>query len=419
MAAKFFRQSVLEKLSTPEKLDQLITITSPRAWLALLAIGITISAIIAWGFTGHIKTKITAAGVILGGEVHDIVSVTQGQLLALPIKLKDKIKEGQVVAVIDQPALFQEIEAAKSSLQESQYQLKQVLAFGDKDTKVQAQFIQQQRLSLAQEIESITKNTVFLKQQLSQEKTLLEKGLITRTQVVNTEQQIETALNQIENLKTQLVQTSSQDLNVARDLEQRITLAKQRIDQQERQIAQLEQRYDLQTKIKSPHNGEVVEILVTTGAVVGQGTPIFKLRTGQTAGEELQGILYVPSKDGKKIKVGMEALVVPATVQPQEFGFIKAKVTYVSAFSATQQGMMTIMKNEQLVSQLLAIGAPFEVHVTFEKNPKSFSGFSWTSGEGPQIEVHSGTSCSSQITVLEQAPIVMVIPALKKFFEIY
>lgn len=40
----------------------------------------------------------------------------------------------------------------------------------------------------------------------------------------------------------------------------------------------------------------------------------------------------------------MEALVAPSTVQPQEYGFIKSKVTYVSDFPITEKGMLTSVK---------------------------------------------------------------------------
>ena len=85
------------------------------------------------------------------------------------------------------------------------------------------------------------------------------------------------------------------------------------------------------------------------------GSPLFKLKnTINTKQSQLRGVLYIPSKDGKKIKKGMEALVVPSTVQPEEYGFIKGKVTYVSDFPITQQGMLTSVKNDQLAKQLLA-----------------------------------------------------------------
>ena len=419
MAAGFFRQSALEKLSTPEKLDQLIQITSPRSWLSLLTIALALFTAIGWGFTGRVKTKLNATGVLLGGEVYDVVSTTQGQLMELKVAVGDLVKEGDVIAAVEQPDIFQQVEEAKASLAERNFELQQMLAFGSQDTRLQGELIQQQRLSIQQQIESQEKTLAFLRQQLQVENGLYAKGLITRVQVVNTEQQIENAQNQIESLKAQRVQTSSQELNVDFDMKQRINLLRQRIAQEERRLEQLSERFDIQTQIRSPHSGQVLEVLTNAGIVVGPGTPLFKLKNEEVVDGKIRGILYVPSQDGKKIKVGMEALVVPVTVQPQEFGYMKAKVTYVSEFPVTQQGMMTSMKNDQLVQGLLRLGAPFEVYVDFVKDSTSYSGFEWTSALGPEVMINAGTSCSGKITVREEPPIALVIPALKKFFDLY
>ena len=46
MGAKgLFRKSALEKLSSPERLDVMMQITSPAAWLALAALGAVLAAL--------------------------------------------------------------------------------------------------------------------------------------------------------------------------------------------------------------------------------------------------------------------------------------------------------------------------------------------------------------------------------------
>lgn len=217
-----------------------------------------------------------------------------------------------------------------------------------------------------------------------------------------------------------MAQTSSQQHNLGFDLEQKITLQNQRIAEAERNLQFLSERYETQNKIKSPYDGEVVEVLTDAGVVVGAGTPLFKLKnlgTEKLAG--LKGVLYIPSQDGKKIKKGMEAFVVPSTVQPQEYGFIEGKVTYVSDFPITQQGMMTSVKNDQLAKGLLASGPLFEVHVEFEKDTQSYSGYKWTSAKGPNVAIKEGTSCSGKITINQEPPATIVVPAFKKFFDLY
>ncbi len=420
MAADFFRKAALEKLSTPEKLDQLIMVTSPRGWIALLTISLVLGTAVVWSFFGNIKTKLNVSGVLLGGEIHDVVATSQGQLIRLNVDIGDTVKEGDNIAIIEQSELFQQIEDVKASLKERMFDLQQLLIYGNQDTRLQGELIHQQRNSLELQITSENKTLTFLKTQLNTEKELLKKGLITRSQAINTEQQIEDSKNAIESLKSQLVQTSSQKLNLGFDLQQKINISKQRIAETERRLHHLEERYDIQTNMKSSYAGEVVELLTDVGSVVNQGTPLFKLKQHKDdSGDQLKGVLYISSQDGKKIEEGMEALVVPSTVKPQEYGFIKGKVTYVSDFPITRKGMLMTVKNDQLVQGMLSKGALFEVVVEFEKDQESYSGFKWTSANGPSLLINEGTSCMGKITVKREPPVTMVIPALKKFFELY
>lgn len=419
MPPTFFRKAALEKLSTPEKLDQMIKVTGPKSWIALTTVALILITAIVWSIVGNVKTKLNVVGFLLGGEVHEVVSTSQGQLINLNVKIGDQVKQGDVIATIEQPQLSQQIEEAEALLKERKYELEQLQSFGSQDSRLQGDFISQQRSSLQLQISTQKSTMEFLKNQLETENELRERGLITTSQLVNTQQQIEGARNQIESLKAQMAQTSSQKLNLDFDSEQKESLLKQRIAQTERNIEQLKDRFAIESNITTPYDGEVVEVLTDAGIIVGQGTPLFKLKNHNGNTDNLRGVLYIPSQDGKKIKVGMEALVAPSTVQPQDYGFMKAKVTYVSDFPITQQGMMTSVKNDQLVQGLIGMGAPFEVHVEFERDPSAYSGFRWTSAQGPDILINEGTSCMGKVTVKSEAPIAIVVPAFKKFFDLY
>jgi NHLM bacteriocin system secretion protein len=421
MSAGFFRKSALEKLSTPEKLDQLIKVTGPKAWIALITVFLALGTGIGWAVFGKVKTKLSATGVVLGGEVHEVVSTSQGQLIGLKVKMGQTVKIGDIIAEIQQPELIQQIEDARAVLADRNLEMGKLRSYGGQGSQIENEIISQSRVTIQGEIESERKKLLFLNNQLESENDLLNKGLIVKSQVANTKQQIDASINTIERLKTQIVETSSRQHNIGFDLQQRISLQNQRISESERNLQFLIERFDTQSKIKSPYNGEVVEVLTDAGVVVGAGTPLFKLKNlvGDNLSNKLRGVLYVPSKDGKKIKNGMDAFVVPSTVQPQEFGFIKAKVTYVSDFPITQQGMMTSVKNDQLAKGLLSSGPLFEVHVEFEKDKNSFSGFKWTSANGPDIDIKEGTSCMGKITIKQENPAAIVVPALKKFFDLY
>lgn len=418
--SNFFRKSALEKLSTPEKLDQLIKVTSPKSWITLIVISLILITGITWSVFGRVKTKLDVVGIVQGGEIHEVVTTAQGQLIELKVSIGDNVKKGDIIAVIQQPELEQQIIDAKAILNDKKFELGKLLSYGSQGSKIQGELISQTRSSIHGEIDSERKKLSFLYNQLESENVLLEKGLIIKSQVANTKQQIESSKNTIERLKGQIVETSNQQHNLGFDVEQKITLQNQRISEAERNLQFISEKYETQKNIKSPYDGEVVEVLTDRGVVVGLGTPLFKLKNLNNENlTKLQGVLYIPSKDGKKIKKGMEALVAPSTIQPQEFGFIKGKVTYVSDFPITQQGMLTSTKNDQLAKGLLAAGPMFEVHVEFDKDPDSYSGFKWTSAKGPELLIREGTSCLGKITINEENPLSIVVPAFKKFFDLY
>ena len=420
MSASFFRKSALEKLSTPEKLDQLIKVTGPKAWIALITVALALLTGLLWSFMGTVKTNLDVIGVVLGGEVHEVVATSQGQLVELKVSVGDIILKGDIIAVIQQPDLYKQIEDAKAALADRKFEMTKLASYGNQGTQLQGELITQTRISIKGEIEAEKKKSAFLNNQLESENALLSKGLITKSQVANTKQQIEASKNAIERLKGQIVETSNQQNNLGFDLQQKVTLQNQRIAEAERNLHFLIEKHDTQRNIRSPYDGEVVEVLTDAGIMVGLGAPLFKLKNiNETKHAQLRGVLYIPSKDGKKIKKGMHTLVVPSTVQPQEYGFIKGKVTYVSDFPITQQGMLTSVKNDQLAKGFLANGPLFEVHIDFEKDPNSYSGFKWTSAKGPDIFIKEGTSCKGKITIEEEAPVTIVVPAFKKFFDLY
>lgn len=420
MPAGFFRKSALEKLSTPEKLDQLIKVTSRNGWIALLTIAIALSTAIAWSIFGIVKTKLDVIGVIQGGEVHQVVSTAQGQLIDLKVSVGDVVAKGGIIAILRQPKLDHQIKDAKAILSNRKYEMKKIRSYGYEGSKLQEKFIKQTLTSIQGEIEAQIKRLSFLQNQLHAEKSLLTQGLVTNSQVAKTEQQIETSKNTIKRLKGQMTKTLKQKHNVNFNLEQKITIQKQRISEAKRNLKFLQERYDHHKNIRSSYDGEVVEILIERGRMVAAGTPLFRVESQNNINPtKLTAVLYIPSKDGKKIKNGMNALISPSTVQPQEFGFIKGEITYVSEFPVTHQGMLTSVNNDQLAKGLLAMGPLFEVHVSFEKDPDAFSGFQWTSANGPDVHIKDGTSCLGKITIKEERPITLVVPAFKKFFDLY
>ncbi|AET69244.1 NHLM bacteriocin system secretion protein [Desulfosporosinus orientis DSM 765] len=119
MEQKIFREVSLKRLSSPEQLDQLIKVTSPRGWLALVALSLLLAGAIVWSFVGSIPTKIAGQGILLNDAgVFSLTHDTSGRVLDLRFAAGDKVKKGDVIARIEQPELVKEINDLLDNLQD-------------------------------------------------------------------------------------------------------------------------------------------------------------------------------------------------------------------------------------------------------------------------------------------------------------
>ena len=110
MSEQLFRKVSLEKLSSPEQLDQLLQVTTPKSWVALLAIGFALAATVFWGIFGAIETDVAGQGILIKtGGVLDIESLSSGQVTTLYVRAGDIIERGQLVARGAQPKLMEDL----------------------------------------------------------------------------------------------------------------------------------------------------------------------------------------------------------------------------------------------------------------------------------------------------------------------
>src|SRR5579883_958477 len=103
-AWRMFRREALENLNTPEALDQLMEVTRPTGWLALLGLAAVVLVFAGWGFFWQLPTKLTTSGIItpIGGVVQ-VVSPAAGKVQSLAVKTGDIVTPGETVAQV-QPA---------------------------------------------------------------------------------------------------------------------------------------------------------------------------------------------------------------------------------------------------------------------------------------------------------------------------
>lgn len=73
MKRSIFGKSALDKISSIDQLDQMMTVVKPSSVLALISVGIMIAVAIVWGILGTVPDVVTGMGVLV--NIDHITSV--------------------------------------------------------------------------------------------------------------------------------------------------------------------------------------------------------------------------------------------------------------------------------------------------------------------------------------------------------
>ena len=68
MNDKIFRKKSIDRMSSPEQLNDYIKVTNPGVWMALAAIVILLVGVCVWGVFGTLETKLSVAAVSQDGQ---------------------------------------------------------------------------------------------------------------------------------------------------------------------------------------------------------------------------------------------------------------------------------------------------------------------------------------------------------------
>ncbi len=374
--SKLFRKAAMEKLASPERLDEMMQITSPIGWLAMIAVGCGLVALVVWSVVGTISIKVTGKGMLIrGGVVFDIASTTEGTLAEVLVKPGDHIVKDEVIARLDRPSL-------RLKIQNTREDLSRLSGQGRRQSSAQRSLLARYQTQAAELREKITKQAE-----------MVERGLLTNSTLMRTRAE----LTANERAQAQLRAEQAGTGNRVEDVRQQLT--------------ELENELEATSKIVSPFSGRIVEVSMETGDLVGAGS---RLVTLESEDAPITAMVYIPAAEGKKVRPGMEVYVSPTTVRAEEYGFMLGRVETASDYPVTPEGLRRVLRNQKLIAELTGESAPIEIRVTLIEDPETPSGFKWSSSEGPPMKVFSGTICSANVTVETKKPISYVLPLVRK-----
>jgi HlyD family secretion protein len=434
-AKNLFRQKALDKLSSPEGLDQLMRVSNARDWAALLAVGLVIGAALVWSITGKLPTAVTGRGVLARpSHIVDSQTLAAGRLEVLNIKAGDVVKKGDVIGRIDQTDIRKQLEQdrglladlqsqdrAKTDLQNQQFQLHH-----SRDDSQRA-FLDLQRQSLTKSLDDARRLSPLLNRRLDSLSNMKKEGLLAEVApdllsaeqaVLQNESSVVELTARLQQVEEQIRQIDTDANTLARDALDSKTARKNQIQDVLSRIALNEAQIQRNGDVISEYSGKVLELIATRGQVLSAGARVATIELDDSS-QTLVTLAYFPVGDGKKIRPGMQVQITPDTVERQRFGGIRGTVSSVSAQPITREGAMAVVGNAEVVQGLMTGGAYIAVTAQMQRDPSTVSGYAWSSSQGPPLPMSAGLTATVRTTVEERAPITYILPFLRSVSGIY
>jgi HlyD family secretion protein len=412
---ELFRKAALQNLAVSERLDTAVQVVGPAASLVVLAAAAFITAALVWAAVGRIPTRVYGEGMLLReGSILDVTSLADGQVEHMVASVGDMVKENDPIARIDQPELKKQRSLLEAKLQELTKKYAQLSSLDEAGTAIKHAVFKHQRVAISYMLKETRQQLAFYQDKLASDNALLEKGLTTPTAVAETRQKVLELRDAISAKQAERRNIAFNALDVNRTLEERKYDLAMQVSDTKREIEELQKKIDTQSVVLAKAAGRVIEVKLTDGDVVTRGRPVATLEVAPHGAADLIANVYIPAEDGNRVKAGMPIKLSPSVVKPEEDGYLEGVVDSISPFPVSEQSMLRVVRNQNIVQLLLKNGPVYEAHVHVLADPRSPSGLRWSNGRGPTMQLASGTPVHGLIAVRTRRPIDLVIPALER-----
>ncbi len=398
-----FRKAAMDKLSSPERLDVAMEVTSPKGWIALITVAAMLAGVLVWSWFGSMPSKVDGQGILIsGGTLQEIRATGSGTIARFDVRVNDVVKAEQVIGEIKQVDSAENVKMAREQLEQAQRD-SSMSNIEDQGTIAQNNA---RVASLRGEIGMLRAQIGSLEADLKSREDLLKKGMTTAARVEQLRQQIIAIRGNISGLSGQIDALNSQNAGIM----QRIRARQGQVEMAQQKVQSATTVAASTAQIVSNFVGRIIEVKKGLGETVRAGDVVAVIEPPSNTYEP---VVYVDSSVGKRVQPGFEAQISPTTVKREEFGFMRAKVKYVSEYPVAADSVIATTANPELAKSLLQGGPKLEVRVELLQNAETPSGFEWSSYPGPPFKIASGTQVSMSVVVERQKPIQKVLPFLK------
>lgn len=413
-----FRQKALDKLARPEVLDERLIVVTAKSWFLLIGLYALLFCLLIWSLFGVIPVRVSGEGLLLYGNSHiynaSVSAAQGGNVVKFLVQQGASVEKNQSIALLEQPQLKAQIKIAadfikkfETEYQDTQQQAKQSLLTYRQQSDVQLENFNKM-IAQTEVMQAANKSILIMRQALYKE------GIEDKQSVVEAIQAYQQAKNDINSTLEKIAENKKDQLAYEQQWTQRLQTLKETLNDKLKAYLFLIKQYNIGKYVRSPVDGQVINFLASLGDFVSTGKAVANIAP---YGHGLEAIVFVPADDGKRIKVGMSALVYPTDVRKNEYGGIYGKVTSISAFPSPPASIIAALQNEEMLKKFSQQGPSFSIHIRLLPSKNTYSGYAWSSSDGPRQKISAGTPVDASITVEKRRPISLLIPALRSLIS--
>lgn len=410
-----FRQQALDAQARIDKLPGAMRVTSGLTRAAMGVLALLLCGATVWSAFVEVPVQIEGTGVFIdtSGELLNAVRAPmEGVVETILVNEGDHVSAGQIVARLrlpDRLAALAQAERNLASLREKAEQ-REALHAGETETEGVARAVR--RSAIEQRIANLEQQLGWRRQLEAAQETLKERGVTTNSRLHEAQIATQTVVDDLAAARSELQTLVVEPLLQQAERDRARLGDAMAIEEAESEITALRSELDRGAELRSPVHGVVAELSAERNGLVGAGQPVLSVIPANFS-KVLDATTYVSLKDGKMVEVGQQVYIAPLSMPAREQGRLRGTVMEISEAPITEQALTRMLGNATLAESTAKGGAPFAVRVALHRDPTTVTGYSWTSGDGPDMRVTPGTPFASRITVERETLLTLALPALR------
>lgn len=415
--SEYYRKAVLELHQSPERLNELITVSKPTGWIALCIVVLLLSGCVIWSVLGRLPTNVAGPGILLseGGRIYEVTAISDGALSNMAVRVGDRVEPDQLLAEITQADAEREIRGARAQLADRIADLARAISYRDEEAKLRGESITRQQQALDLRVRLGRQREETLRQRIQTTETLFRDRIVTQSEVLTLQQELAVVLQDASNANSEYARLEAEELQINNTAARRIREAEAALDEAGRRVNTLEEALEYTSRILAPVAGEVKEMRALQGARMRSGQTVLTL---ESRGVGIEAVIFLSPSNGSRVKVGMPVRIAPSNAPREEYGTVTGHVVSISNFPLSFEAIQASVRNEGLARSFMERGPPYEAIVRLERDAATASGYRWTSGKGVSVVLASGTTLTADVTIEFRRPIEIVIPALRDLLKL-